>query len=331
MSVKECWERAKPIRGRMEARQEIAPLSPLSQLPIRTAARLGRLYCTHVPTTWAKFAVWQRLFRRRIAPRQIACTVTSSFGGRFRLELSDWIQCSIYAFGEWEPVITAYLHDRLRSGDIFIDVGANIGYHTILAGLKVGNTGVVHAIEASPRTFALLCANISRNDLTNIRYYNVAASDKPGELTLWIKENQNIGRSTVVKNEKEDYLDVEGVVRALPLTSIVPEEDILRARFIKIDVEGAEWLVLQGIMHLLPSLSRECEILLEVDPEALRSFGASTAACLTLLTDAGFVPWIIDRELNQPFHSPQKPGVGIRPLTNELNQFECSDLLFRRP
>jgi FkbM family methyltransferase len=244
--------------------------------------------------------------------------------------LDDWIQCSIYAFGEWEPVITAYVRDRLKPGDVFIDIGANIGYYSILAGIKVGTSGFVHAIEASPRTFDLLNSNLSINFVTNVQTYNVAVADKSGELTLWVREKDNIGRSTVVEVQRGDSGIVESRVRSLPLPAIVPENDILRARFIKIDVEGAEWLVLQGIKHLLPRFSPNTEILFEVGAESLRFFGTTVGECLKLFHDAGFEPWVIDAELNQPFYAPQRAGVGIKPLTDEIDRYEFVDLLFRR-
>ena len=295
----------------------------MAQLVWRLAARVGRLYCRWAPTTRGKFFVWKRLFRARLAPRDLTLSAQTSFGGQFSLNLRDWVQCSVYAFGEWEPVTTSYMRDRLEPGDVFIDVGANIGYFSILAGIKVGPTGLVHAIEASPSTFRLLNTNLSMNELSNVRTYNVAAADKSGEITLWVREKENIGRSTIIEAEGGSGT-VEGKVLCLPLSDILPEDDIVRARFIKIDVEGAEWPVIQGFKHLLPRLSSKTEIILEIGQETVER-------CLKIFCDAGFEPWVIDLELNYPFYTPQSAGVGIKPLTDEIDRNKLVDLLFRRP
>ena len=64
-------------------------------------------------------------------------------------------------FGVWEPVITKYVADNLREGDVFIDVGADMGYYTILASRCVGASGKVFAVEASGGTYAKLLKNMS--------------------------------------------------------------------------------------------------------------------------------------------------------------------------
>ena len=296
----------------------------------RVVASLARVYCQRMPTDRGKFLVWTKVFRDRVAPSGLIVIGRASFGGRFRLDLGDWVQRSIYAFGEWEPVVTSYLLQQLKPKDIFIDIGANIGYYTVLAAQRVGNEGIVHAIEASPTTFGWLVENVTRNRLVNVRTYNVAVSDKLDMLTVWTRESKNLGKSTVIDEMRGPDAVFDAEVRAAPLPSIVPENEVLNARFIKIDVEGAEWLVLEGIRHLLPRLSPRTEVLLEVNPESLRSMGVSVEGCLALFRDSGFDPWVIDAETNQPFYAGRRASVGIKPLANEFDGGEVVDLLFRR-
>jgi precorrin-6B methylase 2 len=91
-------------------------------------------------------------------------------------DAKDIIQQYIYYFGVWEPRITGWVSRHLAPGDTFIDVGANIGYYSLLASPLVGKTGTVVAIEASPRTFDDLLFNLELNNVSNVRPVNVAVS-----------------------------------------------------------------------------------------------------------------------------------------------------------
>lgn len=74
--------------------------------------------------------------------------------------------------------------ERLKPGDVFVDVGANIGYFSLLASKLVGPGGRVVAIEASPEVFDLLRRNLELNKAHNVRAVNVAISDREGSLQL---------------------------------------------------------------------------------------------------------------------------------------------------
>ncbi|SCF63177.1 hypothetical protein GA0115259_100393 [Streptomyces sp. MnatMP-M17] len=72
--------------------------------------------------------------------------VRSRFGARFAVDTQDLIQRYIYLFGVWEPHMTRWLRGRLEPGDTFVDVGANIGYYSVLASQLVGDGVKVVAI-----------------------------------------------------------------------------------------------------------------------------------------------------------------------------------------
>src|SRR5262249_59237800 len=94
--------------------------------------------------------------------------------GRMAGNTRDFLQQYLYYFGVWEPDITALIKRRLRLGNCFVDIGANIGYFTLLAARQVGTTGRVVSIEASPAVYSPLTANVRRNRLTQVRALNVA-------------------------------------------------------------------------------------------------------------------------------------------------------------
>jgi FkbM family methyltransferase len=169
-----------------------------------------------------------------------------------------------------EGDVEEFIRSHLREGSVFVDVGANVGYYTLLASKLVGNKGYVYAIEPIPSTVVLLKANVKLNDCTNVMVYKVAAWSYRGELTLnvpalmygWASVMQK-GRSIMVKAETIDNIlqNVESV-------------DIL-----KVDVEGAELQVLQGAKEVL---KRTKHIALELSysiSEVLRELQDAEFAC----------------------------------------------------
>ena len=90
-------------------------------------------------------------------------------GGRMLVDVADFIGTRIYYFGVWEPHLSALISARLRAGDVFCDIGANIGYYTVLAAPIVGDAGKVVAIEPSMTTHEMLAKNVKLNNADNVR------------------------------------------------------------------------------------------------------------------------------------------------------------------
>jgi FkbM family methyltransferase len=188
---------------------------------------------------------------------------TTEDGIHLRCRLPDLIQMFVYLFGTWEPDLAAFLRRRLRPGDTFIDVGANIGCVSALASRLVGPRGTVIAIEPSPAVIAALQETVARNDLTNIRLVAAAVSDCDHELPLFSGPNHNIGLTTTVAR---GGFREQGRVRAAPLGSLVTREELATARLIKIDVEGAEDSVLAGMLASVDALAADAELVVELSP-----------------------------------------------------------------
>ena len=93
----------------------------------------------------------------------LGVAAVTRYGARFVCWLPDMIQTYLYLFGVWEPDVTAFIRRRLSPGDTFVDVGANVGYHALLAAGSVNGRGRVVAIEASPRIFRMLRENLAGN------------------------------------------------------------------------------------------------------------------------------------------------------------------------
>jgi FkbM family methyltransferase len=146
-------------------------------------------------------------------------------------------------------------------GDVVLDVGANIGYFSLLASQLVGPAGKVISIEASPKIHALLSENIAMNGITNVRAVNLAAAYEEGEMSIYAADDANIGSSSTIPVEGNTRT---GTVKAMSLHAIATPDELARVRLIKIDIEGAEQPVVRSIMENLALYSPDCEIALEI-------------------------------------------------------------------
>lgn len=189
---------------------------------------------------------------------------TTEDGIRIRCRLPDAIPMCLYLFGTWEPDLVAFLRRRLRPGDTFVDVGANIGCLSALASRLVGPSGAVVAIEPSPAVIAELQETLTRNDLTNVRVVAAAVSDRDQELHLFGGPIRNTGMTTTVARSG---LREEGRVHAAPLGSLVTRDELATARVVKIDVEGAEDHVLSGMLASIDALAANAELVVELSPQ----------------------------------------------------------------
>ncbi|HXP93860.1 MAG TPA: FkbM family methyltransferase [Candidatus Binatia bacterium] len=189
---------------------------------------------------------------------------TSIYGARFEGTLSGLVQRRLFHFGIFEPNLTDWIWNALEPGDVFVDVGANVGYFTLLAARAVGPAGSVVAIEPAPSTFAALCSNLERNGATNVRALNLAAFDREAVMPIYtIQAEENAGGASLAKVVGP----VEAEITARPLAQMLTGEEIARTRVIKIDVEGAEVAAVTGLLPLLERIRFDVAIVVEVLPE----------------------------------------------------------------
>jgi|GEM_PF-652015 len=183
----------------------------------------------------------------------------------------------------WEAHETHWFVKALKPGDVVVDVGANIGYYTVLAAKRVGPTGKVYAFEPDPDAFRFLEQNVALNDLTNVVLEQKACSDKAGSITLY-KSPDNLGDHRIYQpsNEKKRVaVKVEAVALDDYLVSVARP-----IRFVKIDTQGAEAVILRGAQK---TLAKHQPILVtEFQPKNLIDFGAKPEAFLAGLSKLGY-------------------------------------------
>jgi FkbM family methyltransferase len=231
------------------------------------------------------------------------------FGASIRCEMRDFIGRYIYEFGVWEPHISAFLQTRLAAGDVFCDLGANIGYDTLLASWLVGSRGAVVSVEASPGIVEKLSANLALNGSTNVRVVNAAASDRRGVLTI---------TATILASRGQA---IECDVPALPLMDILSDRERAGLRLVKIDIEGGELPVLCHILDNIDGFPCSMEIVVEIATDAPAVSGGNSDQIIERFRDRGFRAFVLANSYSPTsyleFSGPQPPEPLCGPLTDQ--------------
>jgi FkbM family methyltransferase len=186
-------------------------------------------------------------------------TAKTFFGRDMQVHLPDLVGVKLYQYGFFEEGLTRALIEKLQPGDSFVDIGAHVGYYTMLASLLVGAEGHVVSFEPTPRTRTELSANTA--GLDNVQIVPMAAWDATERLTLqdfgWRQSSFNsVVTARVNGNRRSQSIEVEAVA----VDDWLAVHDIVPA-FIKIDAESAEQRVLLGLRRTIeqhhPILSLE--------------------------------------------------------------------------
>jgi len=168
-----------------------------------------------------------------------------------------------------------FLRSYLRPGDVVIDVGANIGFHTLISSVTVGQKGKVYSIEAHPKTYKALCGNVKINGFRNVKTYNLAAGEKQGHITFSDKRQDD--RNSVASNSKGIKVEMK------TLDSMDISESSIA--LLKVDVEGYEKFVFDGAEQLLEN---SLCIYYESAENHFQQFGYSCLQLNDLLRAKGF-------------------------------------------
>jgi FkbM family methyltransferase len=300
----------------------------LKERIVRIAVLLFAKLFRAFPNGRRKIGIKERIFDRYFGWRRLTVSTKTVFGATMDVHLPDSIQTQIFLTGVWEPCVTRLISESLRPGEIFVDVGANVGYYSLLAARRVGPMGHVYAFEASPTVFSALQRNIRRNRLENVTILNVAVSDGPGTCSIWAAPDSNLGHSTIMPNVAQaDGHRHEATVRCDALPALLPLDHLLRARFIKIDVEGAEQLVVRGIAHLLKQFSCRTEWLLELSPCFSPGGHADVEWIFSCFVNAGYRAFQIANAYSNEFVFSDTRGNDLSPLA-EAPDSRLTDVLF---
>jgi FkbM family methyltransferase len=157
-----------------------------------------------------------------------------------------------YWLGTYEPDLQAGISALVKPGMVAYDVGANIGYISLLLAKAVGKTGRVYSFEALPQNLKRLDKHITMNDLQDrVEIIPGAVVDRSGPLRFWVGPSANMGKAEGSAGRKPiengDSIEVEG----LSLDDFASRQDHPQPDVVKMDIEGGEVLALPGMRQVL--------------------------------------------------------------------------------
>ena len=206
------------------------------------------------------------------------------------LDPKDSLQLSLNGvYGEFE---TKIVKNEIKPNDVVIDIGAHIGYFTLLFAKLVGPEGKVFSFEPEPKNFELLTKNIEINNYDNVITESKIVSDKNEKCTLYTFETSSGANRIYKPNENANTKPIE--VDSISLDEYFKNSEFLkRIKFVKIDVEGAELLVLKSMKSIFQN-NNNIKLLLEFNPKFLLEIGSKSSDFFNLLHSESFSIFFID-------------------------------------
>ncbi len=210
--------------------------------------------------------------------------MTKIFGADLELDLSNYIDRTIF-MGCYEPLNTSLFKRILGPGGSAVDVGANIGYFTLLAASLVGKAGKVVAVEAHPHNFQILAEAVERNGIEQVRPVNMGLSDGNGAAQIIMADQNEFANRTASMIPQPGLSGP--TVPLHRLDDCLDDWEIDTIDLLKIDVDGFETRVVRGAAESL-RVGRIRNIIVELDEHWLRASGTSVAELTNVLEAAGF-------------------------------------------
>jgi FkbM family methyltransferase len=190
----------------------------------------------------------------------------------------------VFLSGRYELPVQEILSSLLAPGDVFFDIGANMGFFSVLAGRLIGPAGVIYAFEPVPANASMVEKNARLNHLANIRVVKVAASDRTGkgELLLAKYAGGAVLKSAGFPPDPAGSLTVE----TSRLDDLIRLREVRPPNVVKIDVEGAEMEVLRGMAETLRGWAPT--LIMEVDDSDEGTCMKKLAECRSFVEQSGY-------------------------------------------
>ncbi len=233
-------------------------------------------------------------FRKRILKQRFVEISVHNY--KMVADLNDpGISRTLIHFGTREKDHIYILNKELSSGSVIIDLGANIGYYTLMEANIVGNDGYVYAIEPSPSNVDLLRKNISLNNYNDIvEVFQMGASNKTGKEQFYTSEMSNLGTFSPTR-----YYGKSSMTKSSPTisakTTNIPDfvVDKKQIDFIRMDIEGYEVEVFEGMIPMLENKNFSPKILFETHRPKYDETHHSMREVLIKMFKYGYYPKII--------------------------------------
>lgn len=248
-----------------------------------------RTLCKLYPKENGKYTLLQKIYFPYLAPKtstEIETTIIDNI--KMKLNITEYIQAYLYNFGSYELPTINYIKKNIKPNMTILDIGGNVGLMTLVFANQLKKTGKVFTFEPEPNNFSKLQHNIKLNEFSNIVLNQVAVSDSNSVLKFFLSTGNNFGVHSLIYNEDLDQNFIE--VPTVKIDDFVLKNNISKVDMIKIDVEGAELDVINGMRDLL---KRDKPILiLEVVSKYLKSRGLSSSEFKrTMNAEFGYTPY----------------------------------------
>ncbi len=237
------------------------------------------------------FGLYQKLFK----PYRLfeGLIVRTRYDKSFRLivNVEEWIQQHIFFFGVYDVPGINYIKRTLKPGDVFIDIGANIGTYSISASgcLDKEMGGTIYAFEPVSSIYKRLIDNIELNQVDNILPNKLGIIDDNKTINLYLSSNENLGMSSIFHHDTESG-EVEKV-EAIRLDDFISENNIKKVDLVKIDIEGAEIFALKGMVETLKKFTPI--LLVEISQNVLEGNNVSGEDIFNFMRNIGYSPYCI--------------------------------------
>lgn len=208
-------------------------------------------------------------------------------------DTGDKVLSEIFSKNEYEKATTNAVMKLVKPGMNVINIGANIGYFTLLMARQVGPTGKVFAFEPSHNTVKFLQKNVDVNGYTNVEIHAKAVSNKNGKADFWIGKSSTYSFLSEMKTQSYSQLTKVEV----EITTI---DDFFREKnakidFIMMDAEGSEKYILEGSQKALQN-NPDIEIITEYNPFTLKLAETDGKSFLDMIEKLGFSIFLIDEK-----------------------------------
>lgn len=206
------------------------------------------------------------------------------------LDSSDRLELSVR--GSYESFETEIFKKYVKSGDIVLDIGAHIGYYTLIAARIVGDAGRVISFEPEPENFSLLKKNVEANGYKNVSVSQKAVSNQTGGGSAFFIPNRGAGVFLYQKHWLTDN-PKEMKIETVKVDDYLQSQGIKAVNFIKMDVEGYEDKAVAGMESVLKS-GKPLTMLCEFSADTMARNGADPLKHLLNLRDAGSEIYSLD-------------------------------------
>ncbi len=244
-------------------------------------AKTGRApgYLHQVVDRYSPHLSAPNLVRRVYQNKKIACN------------LSDHVQSRIYFFGAYEPIEAFLFTSLIKPDSHIVDAGANIGFYSLVSESFLGQQGMIYAFEPVPHNYNQLLKNIELSQSSNIKVFKKGLWNKTEvlEFSLDAEMENNAGSFTLgnVQNAREKVK-----CEVTTLDSLVQEKQISKVDLIKMDIEGAELMAIEGAQQTIDQFRPS--VLMEINQGACQRMNYSSSKIDKIFLQKGYKIFLVN-------------------------------------